>query len=420
MGNKLNIWVFQTGEPLQVDGGNRRPMRAMNLSKALVGRGHCVNIISSAFFHQEKTHRSQKYEIHKISTNLTVHLIPSPGYKRNIGFGRLLDHFILAKNTRSFLKLQNTFPDLMFIGYPPIESAAILTRWCKDNKIPSVLDVKDQWPAIYLDPLPRSLRWLAKIALYPYFYYGRRAMQDATALTAMAPSFLDWATEFSNSKIKKNNGVFPLTSSLAGYSDSDLLEAEKWWDDRGICSERKLRIMFVGSFMSVFDFKTVAAAAKSLQQDGVDVEFVLCGSGGSMEKIQAEFSGMSNIIFPGFVDGPKIVALARRSDLFIAPYKNLDSFNRSVPNKVVDALSLGIPILCPLDGEVGSLIKDYNIGMTYGDIGTKSLKECINEFSSNLSEKKVMAENSLKLYQEKFSSEKKYDELVDYLESLQQ
>lgn len=36
------IWIFQTGEPLHIDGGSARPMRAMNLSNALVQAGHRV------------------------------------------------------------------------------------------------------------------------------------------------------------------------------------------------------------------------------------------------------------------------------------------------------------------------------------------------------------------------------------------
>jgi hypothetical protein len=36
------IWIFQTGEPLHIDGGSARPMRAMNLSNTLVQAGHRV------------------------------------------------------------------------------------------------------------------------------------------------------------------------------------------------------------------------------------------------------------------------------------------------------------------------------------------------------------------------------------------
>jgi hypothetical protein len=41
----LTVWILQTGEPLHIDGENARPMRAMNLSNALVEAGHKVSIL---------------------------------------------------------------------------------------------------------------------------------------------------------------------------------------------------------------------------------------------------------------------------------------------------------------------------------------------------------------------------------------
>ena len=50
----MNIWIFQSGEPLHSDNDNSRPMRAMNLANTLVIKGHNVVIWSSAFYHQKK------------------------------------------------------------------------------------------------------------------------------------------------------------------------------------------------------------------------------------------------------------------------------------------------------------------------------------------------------------------------------
>ena len=59
MSDSLTIWLLQTGEPLHIDAGNPRPMRAMNLANALVAAGHKVVLWSSSFYHQEKRHRVQ-------------------------------------------------------------------------------------------------------------------------------------------------------------------------------------------------------------------------------------------------------------------------------------------------------------------------------------------------------------------------
>ena len=57
------VWILQTGEPLNCDGNQLRPMRAINLSNALVSKGHKVEIISTRFFHQKKRFRMRQSQI---------------------------------------------------------------------------------------------------------------------------------------------------------------------------------------------------------------------------------------------------------------------------------------------------------------------------------------------------------------------
>ena len=82
MQKKLEVWVFQTGEPLHIDVKNSRPMRAMNLCNALVQKGHNVVLWSSAFYHQEKRHRCKVNQTFHVSDNLEIRLINSMGYKK--------------------------------------------------------------------------------------------------------------------------------------------------------------------------------------------------------------------------------------------------------------------------------------------------------------------------------------------------
>ena len=104
----MNIWILQTGEPLHIDQGNPRPMRAMNLANTLIADGHHVVLWSSAFYHQEKRHRCRAAETIHVFPQLEIRLISSPGYQRNIGLGRLWDHAILAINLQKQLQQEKT------------------------------------------------------------------------------------------------------------------------------------------------------------------------------------------------------------------------------------------------------------------------------------------------------------------------
>jgi glycosyltransferase involved in cell wall biosynthesis len=412
------IWILQTGEPLHIDKDNARPMRAMNLSNVLVEVGHKVVLWSSAFYHQEKRHRSITQKIIRVSDNLEIRLIPSRGYKKNISVGRLLDHAQLAFNFKKMLKQSKEVPDVAFIGYPPIETAAVLAVWLAKRGVPSLLDVKDQWPSMFLEALPASLRPLGHIIFWPYFRLARRAMCNVTGFSSMTNGYLDWSSAFVGRKRTDMDGVFPLTSPIGQVSASQLEEARLWWNGQGIINDGRSRVCFVGSHSPAFDFKPVQEAAKMSANETSPCEFVICGDGGSSHELRTMMSGLPNVHFPGWIDRPKIEALAERCQATLAPYLNIENFTKNIPNKIIDALSLGLPILSPLKGEVASLIADNEVGIRYGTDTGKSLIDCIMAVTKDTAFQKNMSMKARALYSEKFSYDMVYSRLVKHIEKL--
>jgi len=340
----ISVWILQTGEPLHIDGGNARPMRAMNLSNALVQAGHKVVLWSSAFYHQEKRHRSRVVQQIIVSPQLEIRLIPSPGYVRNIGPGRLWDHGVLARNLGQQLKQETIPPDVAFIGYPPIEAAAVMTRWLAVRGVPIMLDIKDQWPNLFVDALPESMRPLGRIAFAPYFHLAKRALRDATGLSAMAEGFLAWAIDFAGRQRNDMDRVVPLTTPSGQISAVELEAARQWWNNKGIVADDRPRVCFVGSHSQAFDIEPIYQAAKYFSSYGNQCEFVICGDGEYSAGWRSLMSVLPNVHFPGWADRAQIEALAERSIASLAPYNNTEDFVISVPNKVIDSLSLGLPI----------------------------------------------------------------------------
>lgn len=415
---KTCFWIFQTGEPLHIDGNSPRPMRAMNLADELTAQGHKVVLWSSAFYHQEKNHRSTVFKCIRISELLEIRLIPSPGYKGNISLGRLWDHAILAKNLKVQLRKELSPPDVAFVGYPPIETAAVMCRYLKKNNIPTILDIKDQWPNIFLSIFPDKLKFIGKIIFYPYFYFAKRAMRDATHLSAMASGFLKWALKFSGRSDDTGNIVLPLTPRNNKIADAKIKQARQWWDDQGVFENYTPYIFFVGSHSQAFDFVTVFEAAKDLRTRGVSCEFVICGGGDLTSHFKEMAKGLTHVHFPGWVNRAQIAVLAERSIASLAPYNNTEDFMMSIPNKIVDSLSLELPILSPLKGEVRSLIETNKVGLFYGEGLDKTLSDCIELLVTNDKEVATMSRNALDLYNDRFSYDIVYGGLVSRMEQM--
>ena len=104
------------------------------------------------------------------------------------------------------------------------------------------------------------------------------------------------------------------------------------------------------------------------------------------------------------------------SDAAIAPYKNKSDFTISIPNKVIDSLMLGLPLLSSLEGEVEALIKKYNIGYFYNE--SIPLSDCIKKMKSMDISENHLSKNAKDLYCSKFEFNKVYDSLALHIERL--
>ncbi|MBI5900175.1 MAG: glycosyltransferase family 4 protein [Rhodocyclales bacterium] len=391
----------------------------MNLANALVAKGHTVVLWSAAFNHTTKRHRRRSFSTIAISDRLQINLLPSIGYRRNIGPGRLLDHAELAFRLATLLRSgEFPAPDVAFVGYPPIECAAVMLRWLRRRSIPSVVDVKDLWPSLFLEPLPAAARPLAKLALAPYFWLGRRALRDATGFSTMSEGYLDWMARFAGRELTARDIVVPLTAPEATISEAQLREAGDWWRERGVVLDDRRRVCFFGTFNSVFDFSGVRDAASRMAQEGSECQFVICGSGGHEREIREMMSGLPNVVFPGWVDSPKMAALARASIASLNPYRNIENFILNMPNKVVDALANGLPIVTSLTGVVQRMVEDEAVGFACTMEPGRDWYSAISRLLSDTDLQAAMSVRARALYDRRFAFEKVYGALVSHLESL--
>ena len=407
----MNIWIFQTGEPLHCDDSNYRPMRAINLSNKLIEAGHDVVLWSSSFNHQDKAHRSKKYKVIRQNNNLEIRLIPSRGYQKHIGFDRLIDHVQLAWNLKKILKVEKTIPDVVFIGYPPIETAAVMSRWLKERKVPTLLDVKDLWPSIFVDAFPAILSPIVRILFHPYFYFAKRTIRDVDGISTMSLGFLNWCLSFADKSKGVNDRVVRLTTLNSEANISELSSAELWWSELGVNPDGP-KVFFTGTFSTAFDFNQIYIAAKSINS----CQFILCGHGPCLDQVKELMRDLPNVIFPGWIDRFQMESLANMSLATLAPYKNVKNFTLNIPNKIVDSLLLGLPILSPLTGEVESLISNRKVGFTYNN--NNPLASCIQSLVDDDKLQNLMSINAKRLYEEEFEFNKVYGGLVDHLEGM--
>ena len=413
----MNVLIFQTGEPLQIDGDNSRPMRAINLSNYLLKKGHSVHLVSTRFYHQKKIHR-QPYDS-EISSEFKTTLIDSPGYSRNISFARLFDHFILAINVNKFLKnLIGSKPDIIFVGYPPIESAYVFSKYCNKHEIPLVLDVKDQWPDYFLSAIPSSIHFFGRILLAPYFYLASYSFLRADLLISMSKSYLSWIKRLTyiGSDSSKHFLEAPLTRENPSISFA-YYNMSLWWSKCGVDISKKNCISFVGTLSRAFDFSVVRYLAEKSLANHLDIIFVICGDGEESANVKKVMAGLSNVVFPGWIGEEKILSLMHSTILTLAPYKSQPNFSDNIPNKIIDSLSYGKPILTGLVGEVSELVSLNKVGLIWGE----DLEIFYKEFDKLILNRQLLntySENARMLYKTRFSYDLVYSNICNAMENV--
>jgi glycosyltransferase involved in cell wall biosynthesis len=387
-------------------------MRAINLSNALVERGHEVVLWSSDFDHMVKAHRFGSPQSIKLSEQLSVRLIQSCGYKSNVGLRRLLDHFQLGWNLRKMLK-DETAPDVAFIGFPPVEPAWIMLRWLRFRSTPTVLDVKDAWPEMLFHKFPPFLKFFAKVALLPYTAMMRSSFKTTNSLSSITEEFLSWSLQKVNRPQSPLDMVLPLTSADLSFSDTEIKEAEDYWDGLGVTSSDRDRVFFVGTLNEVFDFEAAIDAAQTL-----DIEVVIAGDGPQRDYLLDKTSELPNFILPGWISSAQALVLSKRSKISFAPIKLRVDFEKSIPNKFIDSFRLGKPIVTSLGGVAGNLLENTNTGVLYAQNPISDLTNKLEKLFSSQSDIVEMSLNARDLYLERFDCKKIYGELVADLENL--
>jgi glycosyltransferase involved in cell wall biosynthesis len=408
----MNVWILQTGEPLHIDEGSLRPMRAMNLADALVERGHRVTIWSSDFDHFTKKHRFRKDEVITVHDNLEIRLIHSRGYQNHFGLDRLFDHAQMGWNLKKLLRGESV-PDVAFLGYPPIEPAWVMSLWLKRRGVPFYVDVKDAWPEILVRALPKSLQTAGKILLLPYLLAMKSTFKNATALSSISEPYLNWCRSKIDNEYRKFDRITPLTSQVIQYSHTELEESRIKLDQLDVTDDGEFRMSFIGTLNSAFDFGSIISAAKSL-----GFNLVIAGDGPQLIDLKKICIDHKNIKFLGWISGAESRTLMERTSIMVAPLKDLPDFRMSMPNKFFDAMQNGKSMLTSISGFTGAFIQKNEIGFEYPANDEFQTTRIISELMSYPQKLLDQGERALEIYNEEFSFQKVYSQLIDDLEKI--
>ncbi len=418
MSKPLNVWIVTVGEPLPLDGPNVRLYRSGILSYLMAEQGHSVTWWSSTFDHVAKVQRESQERDIVLQHNLTLSLMRGLGYRRNVSFRRLLDHVFLAREFRKLAPTRRK-PDVILVSYPTIELCYEAIRFGKKYGVPVAVDVRDLWPDIFEQAFPRGMRKAVHTLFFPLNRKARRVFQSANAITGITDEIVDWAIRKGGSARRALDRAFPFAYDASESVDEDRAAAVDFWQQHGI-NENGWNICFFGTLGRQFDLGTVIGAARRLSQTHPEVRFVICGEGDLKKQFEQLAGDVPSVVFPGWVNRVQIRVLMEISRLGLAPYYPSADFMMSLPNKPIEYMSAGLPVLSTIGGVLGDLLRQKGAGVVCEGANAESLSANIVELINSPDKIAQMRAASLELFQERFDAQHVYAEFSQYLQELAQ
>ena len=411
------FWLITVGELLPVDDQNVRLFRTGLLAKSLAGHGHSVVWWTSTFDHFNKRHyRDKDTEITWLEhEGVKIRMLYGAGYRSNVSLRRVADH---ARIAWKFMRAAKNMPrpDVVVCSLPTLELSVAATRYGRLMGVPVVLDVRDLWPDIFLDQAPFGTRWAVRIILLPLFVVTRRAFQGATAITGVTPEFVEWGLRYARRKRSPLDRDFPMGYSDKRPTDEAIVKAREFWSR--FLKEDDFIVCFFGALSRQFDLDTVILAAKSLWQRNIKIRVVLCGSGDRLAYYRQQAEECENIVLPGWVGAAEIWTLMRMASVGLAPYLNIRNFTDNLPNKPLEYMSAGLPIVSCLRGVLERLLSEADCGVMYEEENPDDLAARLIELYECPERRNRMAQNSFQLFQDKFVADNVYTDMMHYLEEL--
>lgn len=405
----MRLWLITVGEPLPLPGGRERLLRTGVLAGHLTKTGHEVTWWTSAVDHFRKQFHAVPGPEIRAEPGYDVRLLPGRLYRRNISLDRLRNHHEIAAAFRAAAPTLPR-PDLILCSLPTLELCCEATRFGKRHDVPVFLDVRDPWPDVYYQALPRLVRAAGPLLFAPMVREARSALRDATGVLAVSQSYLDWGLRLAGRARGARDAVITHGYPTPPETTAGELDALRV---RHAIPAEAFMCWFVGSFAWTYDLGTVIDAARRLSHRS-DLVFVLTGAGDREAEWRKRAHGLPNVRFTGWVDRQTIAGLSRLAGAGLVSYTP-DAPN-SLTNKLFEYMSAGLPLLLGLKGEAETIIREWNCGLVYEPGNADDLARVVVELADNPALRSRLSSGSAQAFRTAFSEEVIYSRLVRYIE----
>ena len=379
-----------------------RPERVsipVTLADELSRRGHHVEVVTGWPNYPEGKlfpNYRQRLRHKELQGDVTVHRVPLIVSHSTSAVGRLLNYASFALTSAAKFSVGRR-ADVVYVYATQMTASVGPSLWRRLFGTPYVLHVQDLWPESIVGSGMVDGRASKTIgaALTPWLSSTYRR---AAHVIAIAPTMLGM--------LRSRGAAAEASSAVLNWSPRDVV------DDSAVFAEDPARtgtemttFVYAGNLGELQDLPVLIDAFASCS-DLADIKLLIAGAGvlePELREQAARYSG-ARIEFLGRIDASGMQVLNARSDYQFVTLKGLDVFRGTIPSKLQNSLSAGVPVITTVHGDVSDLVERERVGFTARPSDPTALADAIRRAAATTrAERVAMADRARRFYEENMS-----------------
>lgn len=224
------------------------------------------------------------------------------------------------------------------------------------------------------------------------------------------------------------NGVDPSRVSVVCNTPS-LARVDEFADVRAASSaesdvpvgDRPLRLVYLGIMEEARGVRLVIEALAQVRRDGIPVTLDLIGDGRSLPDFKDAASALGldadAIRFHGYVQYKEALAAVARADAGLIPHFASESWESTIPNKLFDYMSLGVPVISSDVRPVARILGETRAGVTFRDRDSADLARAIHQVFDD-ADRARLGENGIEAIRARYHFELDAEVMAAVLDAL--
>lgn len=293
---------------------------------------------------------------------------------------------------------------------PPLFPMATGWLWARLTGAKFVLEVRDLWPesAVVLGIVRNAaLLWLTeRLALFLY-----RHADGVIALTNGIADHIRTQVQNAPPTI-----IAPYATAVMPLHEREKFRASLRQELRW---EGRCHAVYAGTLGYANGLDLVLEAAEQLQEN-TNLQMVLIGDGVKRRSLEekAKRMGLQNVTFLPPLAHKRLLRYLCAADIGLAPLMNAPIFDGAIPTKMLDYMSVGLPVVAPRLREIAEIVETHKCGLLYDPDSKDDLTRILRELTLSYHRRKRMGISGCRAVQERFSPIVRQAKISDFLLTL--